>query len=54
MRSAAILAHEFVHADRAHGIVQGNFARNNRLSLLSLAGMISGYHREGDGRYAML
>ena len=36
---AAILAHEFVHADRAHGIVQA--ARNNRRSLLSLAGMIA-------------
>lgn len=36
---AAILAHEFVHADRAHGIVQA--ARNNRLNLLTLAGMIA-------------
>lgn len=36
---AAILAHEFVHADRAHGIVQA--ARNNKLSLLTLAGMIA-------------
>lgn len=36
---AAILAHEFVHADRAHGIIQA--ARNNRLSLLTLAGMIA-------------
>ncbi len=37
--TAAILAHEFVHADRAHGILQA--ARNNRLNLLSLAGMIA-------------
>lgn len=37
--TAAILAHEFVHADRAHGIIQA--ARNNRLSLLTLAGMIA-------------
>ena len=37
--TAAILAHEFVHADRAHGIVQA--ARNNRLNLLTLAGMIA-------------
>lgn len=36
---AAILAHEFVHADRAHGIIQA--ARNNRLNLLTLAGMIA-------------
>ena len=37
--TAAILAHEFVHADRAHGIIQA--ARNNRLNLLTLAGMIA-------------
>ena len=36
---AAVLAHEFVHADRAHGIVQA--ARNNRLSLLTIAGIIA-------------
>lgn len=36
---AAILAHEFVHADRAHGIVQA--ARNNRLNLITLAGIIA-------------
>ena len=37
--TAAILAHEFVHADRAHGIVQA--ARNNRLNILTIAGMIA-------------
>lgn len=37
--TAAILAHEFVHADRAHGIIQA--ARNNRLNLLTLAGMVA-------------
>lgn len=37
--TAAILAHEFVHADRAHGIIQA--ARNNRLNLLTIAGMIA-------------
>jgi hypothetical protein len=31
---AAIMAHEMVHADRAHGIIQA--ARNQRLSLVSL------------------
>lgn len=36
---AAILAHEFIHADRAHSIIQA--ARNNRLNLLTLAGMIA-------------
>ena len=36
---AAILAHEFIHADRSHGIIQA--ARNNRLNLLTLAGMIA-------------
>lgn len=36
---AAILAHEFVHADRRHGMVQ--VARNERLNLLSLAVVIA-------------
>ena len=36
---AAILCHEFVHADRAHGIVQAK--RNNKLMLLSIAGLIA-------------
>ena len=36
---AAVLCHEFVHADRAHGIVQAR--RNNRLNLLTLAGLIA-------------
>ena len=35
--TAAVLAHEFIHADRAHGIVQA--ARNNRLSLMTIAGI---------------
>jgi len=36
---AAIIAHELIHADRAHGIVQSR--RNNKLSLLTIAGMIA-------------
>ena len=36
---AAILCHEFVHADRAHAIIQAR--RNNKLMLLSLAGLIA-------------
>lgn len=36
---AAVLCHEFVHADRAHGIVQAR--RNNSLNLLTLAGLIA-------------
>lgn len=36
---AAVIAHELIHADRAHGIVQS--ARNNRLSMLTIAGMIA-------------
>ncbi len=36
---AAVLCHEFVHADRAHGIVQAR--RNSRLNLLTLAGLIA-------------
>lgn len=36
---AAVLCHEFVHADRAHGIIQAR--RNNRLTLLSIAGLIA-------------
>jgi len=37
--TAAILAHEFVHADRAHGIIQA--ARNNKLNFITLAGIIA-------------
>lgn len=36
---AAVLCHEFVHADRAHGIVQAR--RNSRLNLLTIAGLIA-------------
>ncbi len=36
---AAVLCHEFVHADRAHGIVQAK--RNSRLTLLTIAGLIA-------------
>lgn len=36
---AAVIAHELIHADRAHGIVQSK--RNNKLSLLTIAGMIA-------------
>jgi hypothetical protein len=36
---AALFAHELIHADRAHGIVQA--ARSNRLSLLTIAGIIA-------------
>lgn len=36
---AAVLCHEFVHADRAHGLVQAR--RNKRLSLLTIAGLIA-------------
>ena len=37
---AAVMCHEFIHADRAHGIVQAK--RNNRLTLLTIAAMASG------------
>lgn len=37
--TAAVIAHELIHADRAHGLVQSK--RNNRLSLLTIAGMIA-------------
>ena len=47
---AAVMAHEFVHADRAHGIVQS--ARNNRLSFLTIAGIIAA--TQGGGAAAML
>ena len=47
---AAILAHEFVHADRAHVIVQT--ARNNRLNIITLAGIIAA--TQGGGAPAML
>ena len=47
---AAVMAHEFVHADRAHGIVQA--ARNNRLSILTVAGIIAA--TQGGGGAAML
>jgi predicted Zn-dependent protease len=36
---AAVMCHEFIHADRAHGIVQAK--RNNALSLLTIAGLIA-------------
>lgn len=36
---AAVLCHEFIHADRAHGIIQAR--RNNSLNLLTLAGLIA-------------
>lgn len=36
---AAVIAHELIHADRAHGLVQSK--RNNKLSLLTIAGMIA-------------
>ena len=47
---AAILAHEFVHADRAHVIVQT--ARNNKLNIITLAGIIAA--TQGAGAPAML
>lgn len=37
--TAAVIAHELIHADRAHGLVQSQ--RNNKLSLLTMAGMIA-------------
>lgn len=36
---AAVMCHEFIHADRAHGIVQAK--RNNRLTLLTIAGLVA-------------
>lgn len=36
---SAVIAHELIHADRAHGIIQSR--RNNKLSLLTLAGVIA-------------
>lgn len=48
---AAVLAHEFVHADRAHGIIQA--ARNNRLSLLTIAGIIAATQGAGPGAMLM-
>lgn len=47
---AAVMAHEFVHADRAHGIVQA--ARNSRLNILTIAGIIAA--TQGGGGAAML
>jgi predicted Zn-dependent protease len=44
---AAVLAHEFVHADRAHALVQS--ARNNRLSILTIAGIIAAAQGAGAG-----
>lgn len=37
--TAAVIAHELIHADRAHGLVQSR--RNNKISLLTIAGMIA-------------
>ncbi|MFR5879987.1 MAG: M48 family metalloprotease [Cloacibacillus evryensis] len=42
---AAVMCHEFIHADRAHGIVQAK--RNNRLTLLTIAGSSPRLKREG-------
>lgn len=36
---AAVLCHEFIHADRAHGIIQAR--RNNSLMLLTIAGLVA-------------
>lgn len=44
---AAILCHEFVHADRAHGIIQAK--RDNKLMLLSIAGLIAATQAGGAG-----
>lgn len=43
---AAVMSHEFIHADRAHGIVQAK--RNNRLSLLTIAGLIAATQAGGE------
>lgn len=37
--TAAVIAHELIHADRAHGLVQSK--RNSKISLLTIAGMIA-------------
>lgn len=47
---AAVLAHEFIHADRAHVIVQA--ARNNRLNIMTIAGIIAA--TQGGGAGAMI
>jgi len=44
---AAVLAHEFVHADRAHALIQS--ARNNRLSIITIAGIIAAAQGAGPG-----
>ncbi|WP_418445594.1 M48 family metalloprotease [Cloacibacillus evryensis] len=43
---AAVMCHEFIHADRAHGIVQAK--RNNRLTLLTIAGLVAATQAGGD------
>ena len=43
---AAILCHEFIHADRAHGIVQAK--RNSKLNLLSIAALIAATQAGGE------
>ena len=43
---AAVMCHEFIHADRAHGIVQAR--RNNVLSLLTIAGLIAASQTGGN------
>lgn len=48
--TAAVLAHEFVHADRAHVIVQT--ARNNRLNIMTIAGIVAA--TQGGGAGAMI
>ena len=51
---AAVMCHEFIHADRAHGIVQAR--RNNVLSLLSIAALIAATQtndKNGAGMAAM-
>lgn len=42
---AAVMCHEFIHADRAHGIVQAR--RSNVLSLLTIAGLIAASQADG-------
>lgn len=49
--TAAVLAHEFIHADRAHSIIQA--ARNSRLNIISIAGIIAATQGAGAGAMIM-
>ncbi|MDO4988054.1 MAG: M48 family metallopeptidase [Synergistes sp.] len=44
---AAVMCHEFVHADRAHAVIQAR--RNSALNLLSIAGLIAATQVGGSG-----